>query len=48
MQKLSASAGKSGEKPVIVLMASCLLGPAAWDPVACHLRTLGWEGLLSV
>ena len=47
MQNLSASAGKSGEKPVIVLMASCLLGPAAWDPVACHLRTLGWDVVIA-
>ncbi len=47
MQNLSAPAGKSGEKPVIVLMASCLLGPVAWDPVACHLRTLGWDVVIA-
>ena len=47
MQSLSASAVKSGEKPVVVLMASCLLGPAAWDPVACHLRTLGWDVVIA-
>ena len=47
MQNLSASAGKSGEKPVIVLMASCLLGPAAWNPVACHLRRLGWDVIIA-
>lgn len=28
-------------------MASCLLGPAAWDPVACHLRTLGWDVVIA-
>ena len=28
-------------------MASCLLGPATWDPVAHHLRTLGWNVVIA-
>ena len=43
MQSPSVSREKSPEKPVFLLMASCLLGPAAWDPAAFHLRSLGWE-----
>ena len=43
MQSPSVSREKSEEEPVVVLMASSLLGPAAWDPVALHLRSLGWE-----
>jgi hypothetical protein len=47
MQNPSASAEAPGEKPVVVLMASCLLGPAAWDPVAEHLRSLGWDVVIA-
>jgi len=47
MQSPSVSREKSEEEPVVVLMASCLLGPAAWDPVALHLRSLGWEVIVA-
>lgn len=47
MQSPSPSVEPSREKPILVLMASCLLGPAAWDPVADQLRSLGWEVVIA-
>lgn len=31
------------DEPVLVLMASALLGPAAWTPVESELRSRGWD-----
>jgi hypothetical protein len=47
MSRTSSSAEHPPEDPAIVLMASCLLGPAAWEPVADELRSRGWHVIIA-
>ena len=35
------------DEPVLVLMASALLGPAAWEPVESELRSRGWDVVIA-
>ena len=37
------TADEISDEPVLVLMASALLGPAAWAPVESELRSRGWD-----
>jgi hypothetical protein len=39
--------GNSRRDPLVVLMASALLGPAAWEPVERRLNALGWDVTLA-
>jgi hypothetical protein len=40
-------AADAPDVPVLALMASALLGPAAWEPVERELRARGWDVVMS-